>query len=341
MEKSRQNGLDWIKGLSCIAVVLIHYNFSNGFGTVIKTVCRFAVPIFFLVSGYFMLSGEELVCVRNKTIKKIKHISLLLIKAGFFYLLFNILWNKMMTPDWDIVAYITEKINRISVIKFILTNDPFVYAHLWFMLALIYCYILMLFFDHKYPEKIVNCFPILLIAFLIVSIWKDTFHLKSSIGGQIYMTSFFGFRALPFFLAGVWVRKHQEMFMNKKVKIFTLETLIMFGMAWSVLERMIFVESQFYLGTYIVVAALFLYALMYNEQIQPDSFLTHLGRDLSLYVYIFHIAVGKTLDLITAKCHLDKEILQYSRAFIVLCVSIMVAQCIYEMKLMSLKSCHK
>ena len=81
--------------------------------------------------------------------------------------------------------------------------------------------------------------------------------------------------------------------------------------------------------------------LMYNEQIQPDSFLTHLGRDLSLYVYIFHIAVGKTLDLITAKCHLDKEILQYSRAFIVLSSSIMVAQCIYEMKLMSLKSCHK
>ena len=51
MEKVRQNGFDWFKGCACIAVILIHYYFPNNIGIGIRTISRFAVPVFFMVSG--------------------------------------------------------------------------------------------------------------------------------------------------------------------------------------------------------------------------------------------------------------------------------------------------
>lgn len=46
MEKVRQNGFDWFKGCACIAVILIHYYFPNNIGIGIRTISRFAVPVF-------------------------------------------------------------------------------------------------------------------------------------------------------------------------------------------------------------------------------------------------------------------------------------------------------
>ena len=50
MSKQRYPSIDCIKGLACIAVVIIHYNISGGsippeIGLAMKTVCRFAVLI--------------------------------------------------------------------------------------------------------------------------------------------------------------------------------------------------------------------------------------------------------------------------------------------------------
>ena len=63
----------------------------------------------------------------------------------------------------------------------------------------------------------------------------------------------------------------------------------------SLLERIIFVESQFYMGTYIAVIALFCFCMTYpngyNKTIQ------YIGKELSMYIYILHIAVMKICDL--------------------------------------------
>lgn len=50
----RWDGFDLIKGVSCLAVVVIHYNFKGVFGEEVKAACRFAVPAFLMISGYFL-----------------------------------------------------------------------------------------------------------------------------------------------------------------------------------------------------------------------------------------------------------------------------------------------
>lgn len=78
--------------------------------------------------------------------------------------------------------------------------------------------------------------------------------------------------------------------------------LCMSGFFLAVVERFTFIESQFYIGTYVVVFSLFTACIRH-----PDvkiAYLNYIGRNLSLYVYILHIAVGKCLDLLAEKNHL-------------------------------------
>ena len=68
------------------------------------------------------------------------------------------------------------------------------------------------------------------------------------------------------------------------------------GSVCAVAESFLWGNSQFYVGNYITVFAMFLYALKFPDATHPV--LLHIGRDLSVYVYLFHIAVGKAFDFL-------------------------------------------
>ena len=66
----RFRSIDCMKGISCLAVVLIHYNFPGDLGIAIKTLSRFAVPVFFAISGFFLVSPNDNLCYKDWAIKK-------------------------------------------------------------------------------------------------------------------------------------------------------------------------------------------------------------------------------------------------------------------------------
>lgn len=333
MEKVRQNGFDWFKGCACIAVILIHYYFPNNIGIGIRTISRFAVPVFFMVSGYFMLSGEENVCDRARTIKKIKHIILILFTSAIFYFFFDIIRN--LITHWggkSFYEYIRTTITGWAVLKFFITNDPFRYAHLWFLMALAYCYIFMLLFDKIYPRKLVNCFPVLLLLFLVFGLWGNRMHIQTSLYDKIYFKNLFILRALPFFLAGMWLRKNYDTVKAWTISEKSLIIAIFFGSLLSLGERKFFVESQFYLRTYIVAGAMMIYAMKYNQRFHENSLLTYAGRELSMYVYIIHIAVGHTVNIVAMKIGIDMQKFLYVNMFFVLILSVLISQGIVYIK---------
>lgn len=57
-----------------------------------------------------------------------------------------------------------------------------------------------------------------------------------------------------------------------------------------------------YVGTFISVIAMSLIACEYPNKTIP--IMEYIGSRLSMYVYIYHIAVGKTIDLVYAKLNL-------------------------------------
>lgn len=56
---NRNCSLDFCKGVGCIFVVFIHVTFPGGLGQAVKSLGSFAVPLFFMISGYYCSNSTE------------------------------------------------------------------------------------------------------------------------------------------------------------------------------------------------------------------------------------------------------------------------------------------
>lgn len=333
--KNRQNGFDYIKGIASIAVVLIHYNFPGNTGIAIKAFCRFSVPVFLCVSGYFFL--KEGVMNEVSAVKKIRHILALLFGASVFYLIFTLMWNMQMNDIWDRKQFALDKLRAGRIVKFFLTNDPFVYSHLWFLPSLLYCYFFaMLYFtSSKRIKTIYILAPLLLTGYAVLQEFGGMGAIKTSISipgteDKIWLYNLFFFRTLPFFLFGMIFRENQqkisELMLSDSVWTWIIALL---GGGIAIVERFLFGEAQFFIGNYITVAAMFTWAM--QSRVHANNPICFIGRELSLSIYIFHIAVGKCFDLFAKKNHLwGTFFANYGRAPLVLIGSLTIAYMIYK-----------
>lgn len=337
MSKQRYPSIDCIKALACIAVVIIHYNFSGGsipdvVGLAMKTVCRFAVPVFFCISGFFLSSSKEI--DSSKVIAKLQRIAKLLLISALFYACFTAVYYPISSKNWDMAAFVSERITATKLVKLVFTHDPLVYSHLWFLIALIFCYLFVLLcLNRKNRNCIYVLAPLCLLAFNAM----QEFHiLKTSIAvpemsSRIYLYNSFLFRALPAFLTGMILRDHCEKITAWKVPTIVFFLLALFGCGLSLIERKLFFESQFYIGSYITWLSLMLWAMCHPNAGNPV--LVHIGRDLSMYVYITHIAVGKVIDFLGGRLHMWGHTPYYiARPFVVLLLTLLVAELIFTGK---------
>lgn len=330
----RNASFDLIKGLACIAVVLIHYNYSGNLGLAIKSICRFAVPSFLCITGYF-LGADDGYFSEEKVVRKIRDTLSLIFGASVFYATFTVLYNSYAFKGFSPMAFAMERMTAGKIVKFFLTNDPFAYAHLWYLLAVVYCYGLVLLLG---PRKTARLTPLLVPTLVVGYSCLQEFGVSLGISRsfplpgsdqRIYLFNLFIFRALPFFLFGYWLRNRGSRLAvfaqhsQKDVLAPFLAAGAILGGCFSVFEHFCFGEAQFYVGNYISVLCLFTLALRHPN---AKGALVTIGRDLSLYMYIFHIAVGKVVDLSAGKLHVNKSVFYVAtRPFIVLFTSLLFA----------------
>lgn len=334
MQHDRNRCIDTIKGIACIAVVFIHYNYSGEISAAIKAVARFAVPYFFFISGYYLPDAQGNIPPAN-TKRKIKHILELTCKSAFFYGIFCIYWNSIMDSTWNVWEFTKRELDLGSIIKFIFSCDPFVYAHFWYLLALLWCYLTALII----PDKRTALFY--LISFIILICIYSLFAEFSSILGlknfykittnaTFVLSNTFLLRGLPFFLFGIFLKKHfLSEFGNWRLNV--LLGTVLFGCILSIIEDSYFGTTLMYIGTHITVIALCLISVRYSSCTIP--FLEYVGNKLSMYVYIYHIAVGKCFDLLYSKLHLwGDNVFQLLRPILVMGCSVLIAYLIVALK---------
>ena len=51
--------LNYIKGCGCIGVVFIHFMFPGAFGYTLMKISQFAVPVFFMISGFYAYNNTS------------------------------------------------------------------------------------------------------------------------------------------------------------------------------------------------------------------------------------------------------------------------------------------
>ena len=188
---NRNSGVDTLKMICSFLVVCIHARSSLCITPYVINVSRIAVPIFFMITGYYYHKGDD----RGHKKKIISIVQLYLI-AQFAYLIYEFMLSVLIETR-EFFGLFTIK--RLFLFLAINETTPDS-AHLWYLLALIYILVIAYFFDRKLNNisRIVISI-VLILGSLIFGVYSNVFFGKTYTGGVIRNWLFSG---LPYFLLG-------------------------------------------------------------------------------------------------------------------------------------------
>lgn len=300
--------LDFIKGVACICVVLMHCEFPGKLGIIVQTLSRFCVPFFFMVSGYFATNLATINTGKSWLFnRKVIHIAKITFWASLFYFVFALAQNWI----WHDVSL---KVSKSQALIWLFFNEPTVIVgQMWFLFALLYDYILLTILDKVKANKfeyVMGVVMLVLFFFMGQGLYL--------IGGGIPVPQFviddysgmvphmennripipnflyrnFLFEGFAFFMLGRTIRNNKE-----KLKVSNTVLLIVFFVSTvlCLVERQIMGRD---FGVCICslpqVLALFIYGI--NNPMRCEGIIQRLGRDCSMLVYILHPFVWHTME---------------------------------------------
>ncbi len=295
------------KGIACYMIVALHCKFGGTLGMIVDVACRCGVPIFFMISGYFLYSGDREI-IKERIRKRIPKLIKILLYTWIVYILYDIVvtligFNQFKEADF----------NLLNTLLF--NDDGFIpnAGPLWFIPALIYVYVIIFWIcSMSRRNNLLDKFtanwegywlPLIIIA--IHMIGKLTVvYVGNSLGEDL---SYFGWFSnwllvgLPCVLLGMQFRIHSRdvITLGHKIKVGIL-SLFFWGWVLAVVEH-IFVTNlidksvAFYMGILVMILTAFVFAVAFPNFKIPV--LEWIGEKISLYVYLFHKIVISFLSL--------------------------------------------
>lgn len=317
MKAQRNMTLEIVKLFAAYMVVFIHITFAGDLGVVMDALARFAVPLFFLVSGYFSYNISP-----EKIIKRIKYIFSLLIFTSILYTLFNIAVRIYYGSFADVVIYFAEYFKPQNLCNLFIFNVPISSGHIWYLLAVIYIYIIYYFIvKYEVKEKVLLIISIvLLITHLILGEGLSAFGIVLPIN---FLRNF-ALMGFPFFTIGLWSRRNHEKIKNIKIPIIIISALV--GIILTIFSRYLFGANELHIGSIFILFSLICLTLKYAHIKYPKCF--RFLTDLSTYIYIIHILVSYLIYILYGMLNINLDfapILKFGHPIIVCIISTFVS----------------
>ena len=291
IQKKQYELINALKIIAAFFVVGIHVHFPGDFGRAFVAVARFAVPFFFMVSGFFCYY-ENKEGINEKYKRKIKHLVVIFAGSFVMYLAYGLLVSVLNNNIGD---YISHKFSLVALIEFFVFNHPRVMEALWFLPALCYATLVFFFFEKKgITKKMYFLIPVLFIAGVLLRELPEFIDGMPSLFSKAYLCRNWLFVGLPFFMTGHYIRKNEEKLTTKFSDI-SLILIMLISTAEAVVADMLHVQKSLYIGTFFAVVALFIFALKKEGKIKSGK-IAYLGAAYSLYVYVFHIMVKNVFE---------------------------------------------
>lgn len=141
----RNYSIDVVKTIAALLVICIHTGYPSVIGNYVIALCRVAVPIFLLISGYYY----QVIIDRNKTLSYYKKILALTFFSSAFYFIANgIELSYLKVFRWD----------KMLMFSFPVTGD-----HLWYLYSLINVLVILA-FCNKIKDRLFFLIPLLLLG---------------------------------------------------------------------------------------------------------------------------------------------------------------------------------
>ena len=281
----RNEWLDIAKLVAAFFVVCIHIRFSGDLGVAFNAAGRFAVPLFFSVSGFFVLNADI------KTVKRrlVKILILYLIAAAVYHAedVLVSFYKGGFSASSD---YLSDTfLNPMRLMKFLIFNEDLTTAHLWFLPALIYVYIVwMLVIRFSVSDTVV--FVISALCLLLNLIFGEILSPFGVSVENIYIRNF-ALMGFPFFAFGYLIRKHKGRLVN--IKSYALILMIVLGTAEAVISALIFGINEMYVGSICCWFGIMILSVKKSDaHFSPK--LLKLGATTT-DIYVYHVLISRTL----------------------------------------------
>ena len=291
MHKSKKlnESLELLKGIACILIVLIHCPFPGIIGDIFICTARFGVPLFFMVSGYFLVDDRNEFPI-TRLIKKVKNLLFITIFASLTFLSWEIL--RAFLGRCTFYSLLMEMFGLKQLVAFIVLNKPIVGDHLWFLFALIYCYLVIYIVLQFKKERFLF---LTFIPLLIIRLSATEFAPIFGIIVSPYLTRNFLFSGLPFFTIGMLLFKYNNQIATIKSR--WLIIIIAIGWLLSIGEMFLStVDSGYFIGTLLVNLGAFVLALRHPNVYLKLQWLRKIGTNDSLFIYVMHILVLQIIE---------------------------------------------
>lgn len=303
MNKKRNYYLDFWKGIACFGVVFFHtyYAFYWGdrdVGNMLKAFFRFAMPLFYMISGYYCFYADDAVTAQ-KLPNKIKHIFNINVVASITWFLVQLMIGLFgdnhggLTGMSDILRQIF--IPKKMIFWLLFNEDPFVKI-LWFLSALLYMYLAMILINrfHLFKESYIVAIICVILHYLLGNLCKGV---GVEINSMYYRN--FLLMAFPFFMFGHYIHRKEEELLHQ----FSLKKciiMLVLGELLTIPEWYFLDKTEISIGAVLAAFAIFILSLHVPER-KARSIVTYIGTELSLFIYIIHMAVKLVMDKVAEK----------------------------------------
>lgn len=276
---TRNNSIDCWKLIAAIGVIFVHVPFDGVLGNILTSVGICGVAFFYIISGYACYGDKEEVCPKIR--KRLLRNGIITLITVAIYMIFCILQKKQNHEyNWWIRLFRQPQ----TWLRMLFLGDfEMMYgSHLWFMIALLWSYVIF-YFIARFNLKKAACIacPVFLIIRFIVDSYVNSFNADWHLSGNLIVG------ALPVMLLGYLIADKKERLMQLTDFVLIISTVL--------LAAAMFVTVNFRIGKIDIsqifktfcAASLFLLCLK-----RPSPrFVTipaKLGREDSLYIYLFH-----------------------------------------------------
>lgn len=288
--------MECCKMIAAIFVVFIHAPFPGGAGTLAMALGRFAVPMFFAITGYFNYGASP-----RQVSRRLWHIVKLFAGALLIYVVWNC-WMEDLKGFEAIRDYILPDLSHLFSFL-ILHVHPFPRSeHLWYLIALISVYSVFWLYTRFYDEGRVNYHGLYIggfVLFTVYALFTVILPIDSvDIPYRSYRNGWFS--GIPMFAMGVFLHEYQEQILSRfRLSPLKLIALIFFGFLLTAAQWKSKLTTDMPIGILVSTPAILLFCIKYPRLPFRSAWVNWVAGkfgSLSTTIYILHVMVYFTIQ---------------------------------------------
>ena len=296
---NRNNGLDILKFICIVLEILAHTGaLKNSFPVNLEPLCRFVVPIFFMITGFYYDQTEK----RGRVMGQIKKVLLLIVIANVTLIVLNMAYcliNSESIIDWALSCFTKRRIFNMLLFNENCIVGHFGSLHIWYLNALLYVLIISAICRKLGIFKILFIIaPLLYIGGLVVEYFSSQL-IGVNFGAAGYFFYYRNFMTLgiPYFCIGFLLNRYKDRFKWNNIVLMIL-SIVFIGITFLELylsdKLSLSSNGEMFIVSPSCSVCVFLLFYNYYKEKRLNWFekgISFSGRKYVVWIYIFNLPI--------------------------------------------------